>query len=222
LVTGHDVIVEQSLSPISEFPAILTGNSPYDGGHLILTSEERVALLVSSPNASPFIRPLYGSADYIGGEQRYCLWISDNDEAVAKRVPQIAERIELVRSARRDGGEVARGLVEAPHRFRYTHTPKHQAIIIPRHFSERREYLPAGLLDGNSIIADSAQAIYDPPLWVFSIVVSRIHLVWARTTSGKIKNDTRYSSALSYNTFPIPSLTDQNNGISRGVQRMCF
>jgi hypothetical protein len=210
LVTGHDVIVQQSLSPISELPTIVTGNSPYDGGHLILTAHERASLLRGAPNVARFIRKLYGSADYISGEQRYCLWIGDQEVTQASQIPEIAERIANVRASRLGGGEVAQGLVTTPHRFRYTHTPKQRAIIIPRVSSERREYLPAGLLDANSIIGDSAQAVYDPELWVFAIVLSKLHLVWAKTTSGRLKSDIRYSSALSYNTFPVPALTSQN------------
>ncbi|QDM32868.1 class I SAM-dependent DNA methyltransferase [Tardiphaga sp. vice352] len=219
LVTGHDVIIQQSLSPISELPTILTGNSPYDGGHLILTGRCKTSLLASSPSAARFVRRLYGSADYINGEQRYCLWIGDNEVQDALRIPEIAERIADVQKARQVGGEVAQGLVAAPHRFRYTHTPRQRAIIIPRVSSERREYLPAGLLDRNSVIADSAQAVYDPELWVFSIILSKLHLVWAKTTSGKLKNDIRYSSALSYNTFPVPALTNLNKAaLSRSAE----
>jgi hypothetical protein len=210
LVTGHDVIVQQSLSPISELPPILTGNSPYDGGNLILMGEERVSLLASAPKAARFIRRLYGSADFISGEQRYCLWIGEHEINEALKFPAIAKRVANVREARLGGGEVAQGLVAVPYRFRYAHTPRRQAIIIPRVSSERRDYLPAGLLDSNSIIADSAQAVYDPELWVFAIILSKLHLVWARTTSGKLKSDIRYSSALSYNTFPVPVLTNQN------------
>ena len=37
-----------------------------------------------------------------------------------------------------------------------------------------------------------------------------IHLIWAATVCGKIKEDYRYSNTLGWNTFPLPKLTDKN------------
>jgi len=98
-----------------------------------------------------------------------------------------------------------------PHRFvQIQGIAEHQSIIIPRHSSERREYLPVGLLDAKTIVADSALAIYDAPLWSIAITASRLHLVWIATVCGKIKTDFRYSNTLGWNTFPVPTLTEKN------------
>lgn len=35
-------------------------------------------------------------------------------------------------------------------------------------------------------------------------------MVWVRTLAGRLKTDLRYSSALCYNTFPVPILTEKN------------
>ena len=86
----------------------------------------------------------------------------------------------------------------------------HNVLVIPRVSSESREYLPVGFLPRGSIVLDSAFALYDPELWVLSIVGSRIHLVWIATVCGKLKTDFRYSNTLGWNTFPIPTLTVQN------------
>lgn len=210
LVSDNDVIVYQSLASISNLPAMVTGNSPYDGGNLILSVEERDALLREFPEARRFVRRLYGSGDYISGQQRFCIWISDTCVSDALKIPAIASRVANVRQARTIGGDVARGLLNSPHRFRYTHTARINLIIVPRVSSERREYMPAGILESGAIVSDSAQAIYDPPLWTFSVIVGRIHMAWVRTVSGKLKSDIRYASALCYNTFPIPQLTERN------------
>lgn len=207
LIPGSDVIVEQSLHPLCALPPILTGNSPYDSGHLILSTEERENLLRENPEALPLIRRLYGSFDFLNGHERFCLWISEQTLAIAQRIEQIAARITNVADARRNGGEVARGLATVPYRFRYTHTAQRWAIIVPRVSSERRTYVPFGLLDASCIISDSAQAIYDPEYWVLSVLSSKVHMSWIKAVSGRLKSDIRYSSALCYNTFPIPSLT---------------
>jgi hypothetical protein len=210
LVPGNEIIVSQSLSPISELSPILTGNSPYDGGNLILTAETRSDLVNQYPEANGLIRKLYGSRDYLSGEQRYCLWINDRNLHLANRIPAIEERINKVRQFRSKGGEVARGLETRPHQFRYTHEASSHVIISPRHTSERRVYIPFGLLSKDSIVADSAQAIYDAELWNLSVLLSLLHMSWVRAIAGRLKTDLRYSSALCYNTFPLPKLTEKN------------
>jgi hypothetical protein len=210
LVPGHEIIISQSLSAISELPPIITGNSPYDGGNLILTSAERGALVSRNPKAIPIVRRMYGSLDFLNGHQRFCLWITDALLPLAESINEISERISRVRESRRNGGDVARGLVNSPHRFRYIHTAERSLIIVPRVSSESREYIPFGFLGADCIISDSAQAIYDPEIWVFAILMSKIHMIWVRTVSGKLKSDIRYSSALCYNTFPVPPLTEKN------------
>ncbi|MDH7972508.1 lactate dehydrogenase [Sphingomonas sp. AR_OL41] len=210
LIPNQTVIVEQSLRPIASLPPMLTGNSPYDGGNLLLDSDERESLILSFPEALKFVRPLFGSSNYIAGQARYCIWVEDEDVDAAISIHPLQQRFLAVRRNRASGGEVAKGLVNYPYRFRYTHTAKHYAVIVPRVSSERREFIPAGILAREAIISDSAQALYDAETWVFSILVSKMHMAWAKTTSGRLKSDLRYSSALSYNTFPVPRLTDQN------------
>ena len=84
------------------------------------------------------------------------------------------------------------------------------ALIVPRVSSERRPYLPIGLLPERSIVADSSFALYDAPLWNMALIASRLHLIWIATVCGKLKTDFRYSNTLGWNTFPVPTLTDKN------------
>jgi len=210
LVPGHEIVVSQALISISNLTPIITGNSPYDGGELILSCDQRAELLQKYPTASGLIKRLYGSKDYLNGEQRYCLWITNEQLSFAESIPEIKNRIERVRHFRLNGGEVAQGLASRPHQFRYTHQAKSHLIIAPRVSSERRLYIPFGLLPSDCIVGDSAQAIYDGEIWHLSIVLSLLHMSWVRTISGRLKTDLRYSSALCYNTFPVPLLTEQN------------
>jgi hypothetical protein len=60
------------------------------------------------------------------------------------------------------------------------------------------------------VIGDSAIALYGLQMVDFYIYSSRMHLVWVATVCGKIKEDYRYSNTLGWNTFPVPSLTEQN------------
>jgi len=84
------------------------------------------------------------------------------------------------------------------------------AVVIPRHSSETRAYLPVSLFPTGTIVADGAFALYDAPLWNLALIASRLHLVWIATVCGKLKTDFRYSNTLGWNTFPLPTLTDKN------------
>jgi hypothetical protein len=210
LVPGNETIISQALSPISNLMPIITGNSPYDGGHLILTAEQRSELIERYPEACGLVKRLYGSRDYLNGEQRFCLWIDDSTLSQANCISEVRSRIEKVKQFRSDGGQVARGLASRPHQFRYTHQATKHVIIAPRVSSERRQYIPFGLLTKDCIVSDSAQAIYDADLWHLSVLLSLLHMVWVRTVAGRLKSDLRYSSALCYNTFPLPQLIDKN------------
>jgi len=138
------------------------------------------------------------------------LWIDDALLPLAHEVQEVRVRVQRVAEFRLNGGQVAKTLASRPHRFRYTHQPKTHAIIAPRVSSERRVYTPFGLLSKDSIVSDSAQAIYDAELWHLAILLSLMHMAWVRVVAGRLKTDLRYSSALCYNTFPVPALTEQN------------
>ena len=59
-------------------------------------------------------------------------------------------------------------------------------------------------------VTSLAFALYDAPLWNFSIVASKLHLIWIATVCGKLETRYRYSNTIGWNTFPVPKLTDQN------------
>jgi hypothetical protein len=111
---------------------------------------------------------------------------------------------------RKKGGEVARTLVLRPHQFRYRHQCEKSQILVPQVSSERREYLPVGFLDSQFVITHLAHVIYDPTLVDLSVLSSKLHLVWVATICGKLETRLRYASNLGWNTFPVPTLTEQN------------
>lgn len=192
---------------------MMKGNYPVDGGHLLLSTLEKDRLLALSPEASKLVRPFIGSSESIRGLQRYCLWIEDSELEFAKSIPEVNSRIEAVKLMRLDSKkEATRKAARTAHRFdeiRQTGSEKY-AIVLPVHSSENRNYLPVSIFPSPTIIYGSAFAVFDAPLWNFSLLVSRLHLVWIATVCGKIKTDFRYSNTLGWNTFPISNLTEKN------------
>ena len=76
--------------------------------------------------------------------------------------------------------------------------------------SENRDYLPVDLLSPEAVVSNLAFAIYDAPLWTVALLGSRLHLAWVAAVCGKLETRYRYSSTLGWNTFPVPTLTEQN------------
>ena len=221
LIRGGDSIVEPSRISLGGLGGMVKGNQPSDGGHLCLAKDERDALVEATPNAKKFIKRYLGSEDFIQGKERYCLWIKDSDVAEARSIGEIEKRLGLVADMRRNAkAPTTRPAAAWPHRFiQIQAIAQDYAIIAPRVSSERREYLPVGLVGGDAIISDSALAIYDAPIWNLSVIASRLHLVWVATVCGKLETRYRYSNTLGWNTFPVPLLTEQNQiDLTRGAE----
>jgi hypothetical protein len=218
LVSGANVVIDKIAKPLNNCPEMLKGSSPTDGGNLLLSSGELQNLNLSIDQKLLFIRPFLGSAEFIRGQQRFCLWISDEDVAKARGIPEISKRIEAVRLMRLSSSKVGtREGAKYPHRFDEKRQEGDETVIArPRVSSESREFLPCGLLPPSSIVSDSAFALYDAPLWNMALIASRLHLVWIATVCGKLETRYRYSNTLGWNTFPVPTLTEQNkNDLTR-------
>ena len=211
LVAALNVSVNKALKPIGGTAEMLRGNMPYDGGHLLLSADEVRALGLTPDQHNRFIHRIYGSAEFIRGLERYCLWIEDDHLQEAMSIDTIRHRIEGVREMRlasRD--KSANEMASRAHQMREMNIGKEQAIAMPCVSSENRAYLPAGLLDDRSTVTNLCFALYDAPLWNMALIASRLHLVWIATVCGKLKTDFRYSNTMGWNTFPVPKLTETN------------
>ncbi|MCK1554177.1 class I SAM-dependent DNA methyltransferase [Bradyrhizobium sp. 177] len=212
LVASDNIVVQAVSGRPAEKWLMLKGNQPTDGGYLCLTPSERDDLLAEAPEAERFVMRYVGSQELIRGEQRYCIWVEDNQRQVAAGLPSLARRFEKVAESR--AASVApstRPYADLPHRFRQIQSVGLKTTIaVPSVSSERRPYLPVGLLGERTIVSNLAFALYDAPLWNLALIASRLHLVWIGTVCGKLKTDYRYSNTLGWNTFPVPALTDKN------------
>jgi hypothetical protein len=188
------------------------GNHPYYANPLMLDREQADMLMVSSPQASKWIRPLFGSKEAISEVPRFCIWILDTNAQIALDNHAIASRVRQVRVARekKSSDIQAEKLIAFPHRFRDQYEAKRHVLIVPIVSSENRPYLPVILRDSASIVHNKAFALYDAPLWNMALIASRLHWVWIGTVCVRMRTDFSYSNTLGWNTFPVPSLTEQN------------
>lgn len=212
LVTGRAVIVAPLAKPTDGRGLMEWGNKPTDGGNLFFSSDERQKLLREAPNAACFIKRFLGAQEFIRGEQRYCLWVEDEERTNAESIPELKRRIEAVAKMRAESKAAeTRPAAAFPHRFRQIQSvAQTYSLVVARVSSENREYLPIGLEDSGTIIGDRNFALYDAPLWNLALIASRLHWVWIGTVCVRMRTDFSYSNTLGWNTFPVPWLTEQN------------
>jgi len=211
LVAGPNIIVGKESKPINGLNRMDLGNMPYDGGNLLLSRDEVAKLNLPTSAQRKLLRRIYGSKEFISSLERYCLWIEDCNLPEAESFPAVRARIDAVREMRRGSSDKGgRAMAARPHQMREMKSSEKHTIVMPRTSSESRPFLPAGLVDANTVISSEAFAIFDGPLWQLALLLSRMHLIWVATVCGQLETRYRYSNVLGWNTFPVPTLTDKN------------
>lgn len=217
LVDGANVLVKKRLKPLADVSTAVRGTQPTDGGHLIVEKEdyERVA---SDPIAAKYLRPFMGARELLHGLKRWCLWMGDDDfdPADINRSPVLKERVEACRDFReRSGIKSPKGdaykLRHIPHLFRPNEQrPLVPYLCIPSLVSETRRYFTAELLQPEVICSNLVFQTTDPEGLQFALISSSMFITWQRTVGGRMKSDLRFASTLTWHTFPVPELTDQD------------
>ena len=157
---AKDIFIPRRNKPICNIPQMFKGSQPTDGGHLLFTEVEKNSFLIKEPNALKFIKPFISAHEFIHGEMRYCLWLVDAEPNELKQMPSLLNRIEEVKQMRlRSTKQATIKWANQPMLFTENRQPKCDYILIPRHTSENRKYIPIGTYDKNSIAADSCLII---------------------------------------------------------------
>ena len=216
LVEGKSLRIEQRSEALSSMPEMALGSSAIDGGHLILSDQEAVLMLQKDPSAKKFIKPYIGGEDFLDGKKRYCIWIEDDLVAEALRIPSIHEKVNKCKTFREGAGRDAKKAASVPHRFFYRKFRENSpAIVLPMTSSERRTYLPVGVIDKGVVPSNGVLVIYTVDPVVFGILSSKAHMAWVLAVSGRLESRIRYSVNLTYNNFPFPTIDgEKSNAIS--------
>ena len=211
LLNAKNIFVHGTKKSISFDSEITDGSGALDGGHLILDKRTAESIAKDADGIySEFIKPYYGSNEFIKGNLRWCLWVQDDKLEKAISNFEINNRVNSVRAFRENAGTRAKTAIGRPHKFAWINKKTGRQIIIPTVFSEKREFITAGFLDDDAVISNAASIVQNSELYVFSIISSTTHMAWVRAISGKLEDRLRYTSATCYNTFPAPKLTEKN------------
>ena len=209
IIAAPDVWLESRTNkPQGSLPKMTTGSQPMDYGNFILDAEERETLVSKYPVLDKYIKPFIGAHEFlhnrIGQYSRYCLWLDKADLSEIRNIPEVKERIERVRQLRTESKiDRVKKKADLPYLFCQIRQPKSTYLVIPRHSSQTRRYIPFGFIQPEIIAGDACTIIPDLGLYEFGILTSNVHMAWVRAVCGRIKSDFRYQASV-YNNFPWP------------------
>lgn len=210
LMDAPTIFIESRSKSLCEVPEMLYGNKPTDGGFLFLTNDEYQDVQKREPEILKYIRRVYGASEFINNKPRFCIWLVGVSPAEVRKSKFIMERVESVRKFRLASTKAAtRKSAEMPTLFQEVRHPNSDYIIVPRHSSETRKYIPLGFVSPEIIVNDAVQIIPNATTYHFGVLTSNVHMAWMRAVCGRIKSDYRYSKDIVYNNFPWPTPTEE-------------
>ena len=189
---------------------MLYGTKPAEGGNYLFTEDEMLAFIVEEPASERYFIPFIGADDMINGFNRYCLYLRSCPSSELRKMPLVQERVKRVVSMRSNSKKQAtKKLADYPTLLAEDRYSPTRIMVMPRHSSETREYIPVGFFDPPAMCSDSSFHIANADLYTFGIFSSRMHMSWMRVVCGRLKGDYRYSNTLVYNNFPWPLPTEK-------------
>lgn len=210
LIAGSDVALPIRRAALCDVPEIVNGNKPADGGFLLVDDNERAAFLRENSSAAPYLKRFLSAEEYLNGKNRWVLWLLDAPPQVIRENAGLRGRVESVRDFRlRSPKASTRARATVPALFDQVRQPTSEYILIPRHSSENRRYVPFGYFRPEIIIGDSCTAIPDATFYHFGVISSVLHMAWMRAICGRLESRYRYSNTLVYNNFPWPNPTPE-------------
>lgn len=183
---------------------------PIDGGFISKISEIEATEIRKDPIAFKYLKRIMGGDEMISDKKRYCLWMVDSLPEDLRNSSILKSRVLKVKETRlKSIDKGANRLAEKPHLFRDNKQPLSEYIGLPLISSERRDYIPVGMLSSDIVASANLQIIDTNERWLFSYLSSKVYNVWVKSVSGKMKMDPIISSSTGYNIFPFIELTSE-------------
>ncbi|MFM1961636.1 MAG: hypothetical protein RLZZ172_481 [Bacteroidota bacterium] len=205
LVEGPSVIIENRSNPLCSVPSIRFGSMPRDGGNFIMSVDEKKEFIIKEPSAEKWIKPYVGAQEFINRSWRYCLWLVGISPMELRTLLEILSRVEKVKKFRQESSASStRKFADTPTIFCQIAQPADDYLLIPSVSSERRKYIPIGMMDKSIIANNLVFTCSGANKYHFGVLTSIMHMSWIRYTCGRLKSDYRYSKDIVYNNFPWP------------------
>ena len=203
----EDIAESTDTTICANAPAMMAGNRPADGGHLIIEADDYAEFIRREPRAAKYIKRFMMGNEFINNIPRYCLWLVGINPDEIRSMPLVKKRVDACREDRLKGAKDRQKLANTSWLFREQMNPAHY-VAIPKTSSEKRIYIPMAFLDDSVIPGDGLHIIPGATLYHFGVLTSRVHMAWVRRVCGRLEMRYRYSGEMVYNTFAWPSPTE--------------
>ena len=210
LLDAPNVFVENRNRPLCDIPWISMGNQPIDGGNYLFTKEEKEDFIKKEPLSAPYFHPWYGAEEFIHQKPRYCLLLGYCSPAELLKMPYCLKRVEAVRELRlASKRQSTLKLADRPTHFQTENFPTEDYIVIPEVSSEKRRYIPMGIMTSDVICSNKLRIMPNVSRYHFGILQSNVHMAWMRVVAGRLETRYDYSINIVYNNFPWPNPTEE-------------
>ena len=210
LLDAPDVYIQSRSKTICNVPELMFVNMPNDGCFLSDYSTE----------AESLFKQFMGATEFINKKERWCLWLKGVAPNEYRNIQPVMDAIKAVQEMRAKSNRAGtRKMADYPMLFGEIRQTDNNYLLIPRHSSENRRYIPFGYLSSDVICGDANMMIPDAGIYHFGIMESNVHMAWVHAVCGRIKSDYRYSKDVVYNNFPWPNPTpEQKTRIEQTAQ----
>lgn len=210
LLNAPNIFIESRKKPVAAVPEILKGSSPVDDGNFFFTDEEYNEFIKAEPQSKKYIKRFFGAREYLHNIRRWCLWLVGVSPAELKTMPLVMQRLTSVKNFRLSSTKSAtQKFADYPYRFMELRQPTTDYILIPRHTSENRKYIPFGFMSAEIICGDANNMLPQATLFHFGVLTSNVHMAWVRAVCGRLEMRYRYSNDIVYNNFPWCNPTEK-------------
>lgn len=208
LLDAPNIAMGRLPESISGFPPMNKGSMARDDGNLLLDEFEKEKLLEEYPELKRIIKPFIGGAEYLRGLNRYCLWMTEEDYANFKDIPEISRRLsEVAKFRAKSDAPSTQAYADRPYLFVQRTYKEEDFVYIPQVTSEKREYVPISVFEKGIVTSDKAFSVYNGGPYIMGILSSKMHMVWFKTFGGRLETRYSYSSNMCYNSFPFPHIS---------------
>jgi hypothetical protein len=206
LVDAPSVLLPIRRQPLCSVSAMNKGSQPTDGGNLLLSSQEKQALVAQEPQAAAWIRGFLGADEFLNGIERWCLWLKDCPPQTLRNMPRVLERVERVKKMRIASSKVpTKAWADRSSLFTEDRQPTNHYLLVPSVSSEKRQFVPIGFMTPDIVASNLVFTIPNATLYEFGILSSTMHNAWVRYTCGRLESRYRYSAGIVYNNYPWPT-----------------
>lgn len=205
LIDAKDILIQKRRKPICKIPEISFGNMPNDGGNFFINENEFEQIKSIESKSTEYIKTFIGAHEFLNGQKKYCYWFENVNPKDWNSMPTALQKVKAVEKLRANSSrEATKKLALFPYLFGEIRQPKNYFILIPRHSSENRKYIPFGYFSPENIVGDTCLSIESVSLYHFGILQSSMHMCWVNTVCGRLESRYRYSNEIVYNNYPWP------------------